>query len=94
MRASCARASFRLQANHRLYTEYHERILKAVDICLPVEKVCSIDEMACKLMWAPNGKGRRFPTCRHCRGICFELSHAAKHVGEVDQLEDGHAPAG
>jgi hypothetical protein len=35
-----------LQANHRLYTEYHERILKAVDTCLPVEKVCSIDEMA------------------------------------------------
>src|SRR5262245_33895966 len=29
---------------------YHERILKAVDTCLPVEKVCSIDEMACKLI--------------------------------------------
>jgi CoA-transferase family III len=27
-----------------------ERDLKAVDTCLPVEKVCSIDEMACKLM--------------------------------------------
>ena len=39
-----------VQAKHRLYTEYHERILKAVDTCLPVEKVCSIDEMACKLM--------------------------------------------
>jgi DNA polymerase-4 len=24
-----------VQANHRLYTEYHERILKAVDTCLP-----------------------------------------------------------
>jgi DNA polymerase IV len=39
-----------VQANHRLYTEYHERILKAVDTCLPVEKVMSIDEMACRLM--------------------------------------------
>jgi DNA polymerase-4 len=37
-----------VQANHRLYTEHHERILKAVDTCLPVEKVCSIDEMACR----------------------------------------------
>jgi nucleotidyltransferase/DNA polymerase involved in DNA repair len=37
-----------VQANHRLYTDYHERILKAVDTCLPVEKVCSIDEMACR----------------------------------------------
>src|ERR1700680_5165253 len=39
-----------VQANHRLYTDYHDRILKAVDTCLPVEKVCSIDEMSCKLM--------------------------------------------
>jgi DNA-binding transcriptional MerR regulator len=39
-----------VQANHRLYTDYHERILKAVDTCLPVEKVMSIDEMACRLM--------------------------------------------
>src|ERR1700730_2573652 len=28
-------------------------------------------------------KGRRFPTCRHCKGISFELAHAAKHVGEI-----------
>jgi DNA polymerase IV len=35
-----------VQANHRL----HERILAAVDTCLPVEKVMSIDEMACRLM--------------------------------------------
>jgi nucleotidyltransferase/DNA polymerase involved in DNA repair len=39
-----------VQANHRLYTEYHERILAAVDTCLPVEKVMPIDEMACRLM--------------------------------------------
>jgi DNA polymerase-4 len=32
-----------VQANHRRYTEYHERILKAVDTCLPVEKACSIE---------------------------------------------------
>ena len=39
-------------------------------------------------------KGRRFPTGRHCKGIRFELAHAARHVGEVDQLEEAHAPAG
>jgi len=39
-------------------------------------------------------KGRRFPTCRHCKGISFELAHAAKHVGEIDHLEEAHAPAG
>ena len=39
-------------------------------------------------------KGRRFPTCRHCKGISFELAHAARHVGEIGHLEEVHAPAG
>ncbi|MBV8243048.1 MAG: YjzC family protein [Hyphomicrobiales bacterium] len=26
-------------------------------------------------------KGRRFPTCRHCRGISFKLAHAASMSG-------------
>jgi DNA polymerase-4 len=37
-----------VQTNHRLHSDYHERILKVVDTCLPVQKVCSIDEMACR----------------------------------------------
>jgi hypothetical protein len=39
-------------------------------------------------------KGRRFPTRRHCKGVTFELAHAAKNVGEIDHLEEAHAPAG
>jgi hypothetical protein len=31
-------------------------------------------------------KGRRFPTCRHCKGVTFETVHPAKHVGEIDHL--------
>jgi hypothetical protein len=38
-------------------------------------------------------KGRCFPTCRHCKGVRFELAHAARYVGE-DQLKQAHAPAG
>jgi YjzC-like protein len=34
-------------------------------------------------------KGRRFPTCRHCKGSAFELAHAARHVDEVSHLEEG-----
>ena len=49
-----------VQANHRLYTDYHDRILKAVDTCIPGEKVCSIDEMACRLM----GTERQVPVAR------------------------------
>src|SRR3979411_2823800 len=49
-----------VQANHRLYTDYHDRILKAVDTCLPIEKVMSIDEVACRLM----GTKRQVPVAR------------------------------
>ena len=49
-----------VRADHRLYTDNHERILKAVDTCMPVEKVCSIDEMACRLM----GTERQVPFAR------------------------------
>jgi hypothetical protein len=39
-------------------------------------------------------RGRRSPTCRHCKSIRFELAHAAAmHIGEIDHLEDAHAPA-
>ena len=37
-------------------------------------------------------KGRRFPTCRHCKGITFELVHAAKHVSEVPHLHQEASP--
>jgi DNA polymerase-4 len=49
-----------VQARYRLYTDYHERILTEVDSCLPVEKVLSIDEMACRLM----GTERQMPAAR------------------------------
>jgi len=35
-------------------------------------------------------KGLRFPTCRHCKGVTFEVAH----VGEIDHLEEAHAPVG
>jgi hypothetical protein len=35
-------------------------------------------------------KGRRFPTCRHCKGISFQLAHAARHVTEIDHFADAY----
>ena len=39
-----------LEGRHELYTDYHHRIVEAVESCLPVTAVLSIDEMACRLM--------------------------------------------
>ena len=38
-----------VQANHKLYVDYHHRILKAIDKHIPVQEVVSIDEVACRL---------------------------------------------
>jgi DNA polymerase IV len=38
-----------VMAHHKLYVEYHHRILTAIDKRIPVEEVMSIDEVACRL---------------------------------------------
>jgi DNA polymerase-4 len=39
-----------VEARHELYVQYHHKVVEAVESCLPVTAVCSIDEMACRLM--------------------------------------------
>lgn len=36
-------------ARPKLYVEYHHRILEAIETCVPVEDVMSVDEVACRL---------------------------------------------
>lgn len=35
--------------DHANYVRYHNRIVEAVETCVPVDSVCSIDEIACRL---------------------------------------------
>jgi nucleotidyltransferase/DNA polymerase involved in DNA repair len=75
-----------VQANHRLYTDYHDRILTAVDTCLPIEKVMSIDEMACRLM----GTERQVPAARE---LALKIKRALREqVGECLTCSIGIAP--
>jgi DNA polymerase IV len=39
-----------VEGRHELYVDYHHRIVEAVESCLPVAAVLSIDEMACRLI--------------------------------------------
>ncbi len=48
-RQLCPQVVF-VEARHREYVDFHRRILKAVDQCVPISAVLSIDEMACALM--------------------------------------------
>jgi len=48
-RKLCPNIQF-IEANHEKYVSYHHRIIEAVERCLPVTKVCSIDEMSFELV--------------------------------------------
>src|SRR5271169_2326396 len=75
-----------VQARHRLYTEYHERMLAAVDTCVPVEKVMSIDEVACRLM----GDQRQVAVAR---ALALNLKRALREqIGECLTCSIGIAP--
>jgi DNA polymerase IV len=39
-----------VEGRHELYTEYHKKIVEAVQTCIPVTAVRSIDEMVCQLI--------------------------------------------
>ncbi len=39
-----------IKGNHSLYSAYHGRVLEAVETVLPIEEVCSIDEMRFRLL--------------------------------------------
>ena len=45
----CPQIQF-ISGGHKKYVEYHHQIIDAIDEICPVEKVLSIDEMACRLM--------------------------------------------
>ena len=68
------------------YVHYHHRVIEAVETVLPVEKVCSIDEMRCRLL-ATEAEPQ----------VAVGLAHRIKaaireHVGEYMKASIGIAP--
>lgn len=39
-----------VEGNHKTYADYHKRVIQAVESVVPVDKVCSIDEMRVRLL--------------------------------------------
>ena len=73
-------------AKHERYVEYHHRILEEVDHHIPVTAVCSIDEVACRLMDNETSVER-----------ITQIAHAikrglAQNVGEYVKCSIGIAP--
>lgn len=75
-----------VEARHREYVEYHHRIIAAVERCIPVSAVLSIDEMACSLM------GRE-QNLLHALGLAREVKESIRiHAGNTLRCSIGLAP--
>ncbi|KAF0141537.1 MAG: DNA-directed DNA polymerase [Stygiobacter sp.] len=75
-----------VEANHRIYIEFHHKLVETVGTCLPVDQVTSIDEMVCSLM----GKEREPQTAV---AIALKIKkEIAEKVGEYVKCSIGIAP--
>jgi len=73
-------------ARHEHYVEFHHRILEEVDRHIPVSMVCSIDEVACRLM-------DNETTLARIQEIAASIKRGlAQNVGEYVKCSIGVAP--
>jgi DNA polymerase-4 len=75
-----------IEARHELYVQYHHRIVEAVETCIPVAIVASIDEMACQLM------GRERPVCNAMQLAAKIKQTIRERVGSTLRCSIGLAP--
>lgn len=83
-KAACP-ALLLVEARPKLYVEYHHKIIEAVEHCIPVTSVMSIDEMACKLI----GRERKV---ENATAIARNIKHALRTVGDTLRCSVGLAP--
>lgn len=75
-----------LLGQHPLYVDYHQRVLKAVESVLPIEKVCSIDEVQFRLIGKEQDPANAILIANQLKSVLWEK------VGEVISCSVGIAP--
>lgn len=75
-----------VSATPRLYIQYHERILETVETVLPIDKVCSVDEMRFRLIGVEREPAR-------ATELALRLKKAIREgIGECMTCSVGVAP--
>ena len=62
-----------VKGDHNNYIRYHEQIVEAVESCLPVTSVMSIDEMACRLTGRDQSPANALDLANEIRRKIFKL---------------------
>ena len=84
-RKMCPGITF-IEARHEHYVDFHHKIIDAVEACLPVTAVCSIDEVACAL----SGSDR---LSKNATRLALEIKHSIREkVGRTLKCSIGIGP--
>ncbi len=75
-----------VEGRHEVYVDYHHRIVQAVESCVPVTCVMSIDEMACRLI------GREQPLLAAMQRAREVKAAIREQVGSTLRCSVGLAP--
>lgn len=75
-----------VQARHRVYIEYHHKLVSAVESCIPVDSILSIDEMACTLIGKQQIRQNAIALAKKIKETIY------KEVGECLTCSIGIAP--
>ncbi len=75
-----------VKTQHRAYVEIHHKVIAAVESCLPVEQVLSIDEMSCRLARAEQDPAAAVELALRIK------STIAQRIGESLRCSIGVAP--
>lgn len=75
-----------VEAKHRYYIEFHHKLVRAVEECIPVESIMSIDEMGCLLIGKQQKKEEAVKIAKQIK------KNIAEKVGEYLRCSIGIAP--
>lgn len=75
-----------VEARHELYVSYHHKIIEAIELCVPVSAVLSIDEMAASLIGRERSLISALDLARRVKASIRE------HVGKTLRCSIGLAP--
>jgi len=75
-----------VEARPSLYVEYHHKLIKAVESCIPVDHVLSIDEMVCQLTGSQKSRERSMKIAHQIKNTIYST------VGSELRCSIGIAP--
>jgi len=75
-----------VRARPSLYVDYHHALREAIEQCIPISKICSVDEVDCELMGSERSRERSLAIARQIK------QSIAENVGEYLRCSIGIAP--